>query len=342
MSDRNLLVGALACQLELITADQLASTMQLWIKRRDTRLEDLLLETDVISSTAHAFLGRLVDQYAQLHNNDFSASLASLSSVTALLPDLAEIDDVELNDSITRIRHRRGKEETKGIKAEDGSVLLSNEPRERFRIIRPHAEGGLGEVSVGEDRELKREVAVKRIKPRFSGDAESLSRFVVEAEVTGQLEHPGIVPIYSLGQSTDGTPFYVMRFIQGQSLKGGIKQYHDAMNADAPTAQLRMLLRTLLQKLVDVCQAITYAHSRGILHRDLKPGNIMLGKYGETLVVDWGLARSYQHEQPNVPGNQDDPHGPANLYRRLNRNAARHGSRHTSIHESRAGGWAAE
>src|SRR5262249_44560475 len=127
------------------------------------------------------------------------------------------------------------------------------------------------------------------IQPRLAGHAESRSRFLLEAEVTGSLEHPGIVPVYSLGQGGDGHPYYAMRLIRGESLRDAIRRYH--LGADHDPSQHPLTLRGLLGRFTVACNAVAYAHSRGILHRDLKPSNIMLGPYGETLVVDWGLAK---------------------------------------------------
>ena len=161
----------------------------------------------------------------------------------------------------------------------------------RFRILRPHARGGLGEVFVAQDEELHREVALKEIQERHADHPESRARFLLEAEITGGLEHPGIVPVYGLGQYADGRPFYAMRFIKGDSLKDAIERFHKEDARRRAASERSLELRKLLGRFVDVCDAIAYAHSRGVLHRDLKPGNVMLGKYGETLVVDWGLAK---------------------------------------------------
>jgi len=160
----------------------------------------------------------------------------------------------------------------------------------RFQIIRPHDEGGLGKVSVALDTQLDREVALKEIKPQFADDESSRLRFLLEAEITGGLEHPGIVPIYGLGASADGRPYYAMRFIRGNNLATAIRAYHeDGKEEGGPDKVVQ--LRRLLGRFLDVCNAVYYAHQRGVLHRDLKPGNVMLGEYGETLVVDWGLAK---------------------------------------------------
>jgi serine/threonine protein kinase len=135
---------------------------------------------------------------------------------------------------------------------------------------------------------------------------ESRSRFVLEAEITGGLEHPGIVPVYGLGSYADGRPFYAMRFIKGDSLKDTIERFHASGRTERDPGARTVAFRELLGRFIDVCNAIAYAHSRGVLHRDLKPGNIMLGKYGETLVVDWGLAKRVDRaaaaeEQPLRP-----------------------------------------
>src|SRR5262249_15049862 len=163
---------------------------------------------------------------------------------------------------------------------------------QRFRVLRPHAKGGLGEVFVAIDAELNREVALKQIQDGYADDPDSRSRFVLEAEITGDLEHPGVVPVYGLGTYATGRPFYAMRFIRGDSLKEAIAAFHadDALRHD-PGARSLALMK-LLRRFLDVCNAIEYAHRRGVVHRDLKPSNVMVGRYGETLVVDWGLAKA--------------------------------------------------
>jgi serine/threonine protein kinase len=168
---------------------------------------------------------------------------------------------------------------------------------ERYRVVRFHARGGLGEVHVAEDTELRRPVALKRIQERHADRPDSQQRFLREAEITGQLEHPGIVPVYGLVQGPDGQPCYAMRFIEGESLAGAIGRFHAA---GAPRFD-SLDFRQLLQRFIAVCNTIAYAHSRGVIHRDLKPDNIMLGKYGETLVVDWGLAKRCGEDDPDEP-----------------------------------------
>ena len=172
---------------------------------------------------------------------------------------------------------------------------------ERYEILHTHAEGGLGRVSLAEDRELRRNVALKQIKSRATET--SRQRFVFEAKVTGYLEHPGIVPVYSFASDEAGNPFYTMRFVDGDTLGDAIKHFHQrpadpddpvpSQHEGHPSADRynSFAFRQLLNRFVDLCNAIDYAHHRGIIHRDLKPANVMLGRFGETLVVDWGLAR---------------------------------------------------
>lgn len=158
---------------------------------------------------------------------------------------------------------------------------LTDEHPGRYSPMEVLGQGGIGVVRCALDHHLEREVAVKELKgvrDRVAGGVEA--RFVGEARVTGQLEHPGIVPVYELGRRQDGTLYYVMRRIRGQTLG-------DAMKGRGLPGRLQ-----LLPRLIDVCQAMAYAHSRGVIHRDLKPANVMLGEFGETLVVDWGLAKA--------------------------------------------------
>jgi serine/threonine-protein kinase len=165
----------------------------------------------------------------------------------------------------------------------------------RYRPIRFHARGGLGEVFIAQDAELGREVALKRIKERYQGDSSNRREFLREAEITARLEHPGVVPVHGLVQDEAGEPCYAMRFIQGESLDKPIERFHEAdKNPKRDPGERSLSLRELLNRFIAVCNTIAYAHSRGVLHRDLKPQNIMLGKFGETLVVDWGLAKSFE------------------------------------------------
>jgi serine/threonine-protein kinase len=160
-----------------------------------------------------------------------------------------------------------------------------------YRVLRLLGHGGMGEVYVADDADLRRQVAVKRLRPSGAGHADGRRRFLREAEITGGLEHPGVVPVYGLTRDADGRPSYAMRLVKGQTLQEAIRRLHDPGAARADPGPPGLLLRQLLNRFVAVCNTMAYAHSKGVIHRDLKPANILLGDYGETLVIDWGVAK---------------------------------------------------
>jgi tetratricopeptide (TPR) repeat protein/tRNA A-37 threonylcarbamoyl transferase component Bud32 len=167
----------------------------------------------------------------------------------------------------------------------------------RYALKRFHAQGGMGEVWLAEDCEINRPVALKKIR---SGRSNLRERFLLEAQITGQLEHPGVVPVHELGADENGEPFYVMRFIQGRTLEDVIEKYHGTDAGEVPREVQHL---RLLQVFINLCQTVAYAHNRGVIHRDLKPDNVMVGEYGETLVLDWGLAKvqGQEEEETDLP-----------------------------------------
>jgi serine/threonine-protein kinase len=186
------------------------------------------------------------------------------------------------------------------------SLVSDNAPHRsiRYHVLRDHAEGGLGKVSVATDVELNREVAFKEIKPRYAHDPYCRQRFASEAEITGNLEHPGIVPVYGFGELADGRMYYAMRFVRGSSLKDHIRDFHALVE---PNKFQTEAFRKLLGHFAAMCYAVAYANSRKVLHRDLKPANVMLGEYGETLVVDWGLAKPVEGDDSTTSTSSKPP-----------------------------------
>ena len=146
--------------------------------------------------------------------------------------------------------------------------------------------GGMGVVLKVKDNDLRREVAMKVIRADRRSDA-AMHSFVEEAQITGQLEHPNIVPVHELGTDADGKIYFTMKMVRGQPLSQVLRAIR---HGDADTAK-RHTLDRLLQILLKVCDAVSFAAARGVVHRDLKPENIMLGRFGEVVVMDWGLAR---------------------------------------------------
>ena len=293
--DRNLLFGILALQMDFVSREQLVAAMNAWVLAKEKPLGQILAEHGVLAADRRALLEALVAEHLKLHGNDPEKSLAAVSSAGAIKDALQQINDPGLQASLRTMPTVVAPDPYVTVAQSVGAATSSGS---RFRIVRPHARGGLGEVFVAQDQELHREVAVKQIQMRHADEPESRIRFVQEAEITGGLEHPGIVPVYGLGSYADGRPYYAMRFIRGDSLKDAIEHFHSAAGKRLSPAERSLELRSLLGRVIDVCDAIEYAHSRGVLHRDLKPGNIMLGKYGETLVVDWGLAKSV--DRPDI------------------------------------------
>jgi serine/threonine-protein kinase len=305
-TERNLLFGILAFQLNFIDRHALLAAFDRWTTDKSKPLGEVLVQLDELDSQQRQLLDALVVEHLKMNHDDCQHSLAAASSLGVVADDLRRLDDADINSCLPMIASP-----PRDDPVPCAPTLLHSSidaKASRYRIVRPHARGGLGEVFVAIDEELHREVALKEIQGRHAHDAERRARFVIEAEITGGLEHPGIVPVYGLGSYADGRPFYAMRFIKGDSLKEAIDRFHavDEPGAEHSQAGNRrqaehlqrrrqstasLEFRKLLGRLIDVCNAIGYAHSRGVLHRDLKPGNVMLGKYGETLVVDWGLAK---------------------------------------------------
>jgi serine/threonine-protein kinase len=289
-ADRHLLFGLIALQVGLIDQAQLVAAFQAWARDKARPLADLLAARGDMDADGRAAVEAMVALHLKRHGDDPEKSLAAIPAGRSTRERLAGLGDAELTGGVARVGsepaepdHDRTTTYAVGAATADG---------QRFRVLRPHAKGGLGAVFVAMDAELHREVALKEILDGHADDPVSRQRFLLEAEITGGLEHPGIVPVYGLGSYADGRPYYAMRFIRGDSLKEAIAAFHadDAPRKDAGRRSLE--LRKLLRRFLDVCNAIEYAHGRGVLHRDLKPGNVIVGRHGETLVVDWGLAKA--------------------------------------------------
>ena len=167
---------------------------------------------------------------------------------------------------------------------------LPNLEGTRYSLLKRVARGGMGVVYAAHDEKLDRRVALKVLDAPDRNN-ELSRRLIREAQVLAQLEHPGIVPVHDVGTLQDGRVFYTMKFVEGQRL-----DKHVEAVASVPD-RLRLFLR--------ICDAVAFAHARGVLHRDLKPANVMVGPFGEILVLDWGLAKILR--QPTNNGTDTDP-----------------------------------
>ena len=305
---RDLLFGLLALQIGLIDQDQLVTAFAAWSRTRGKTLAEILVERGAIDEESRALLAGMAEKQLKLHGGDLEKSLAAVALGSSTREKLAALEDADLAQSLPLV----------GSKADvdDPYRTVSPAPdttvfeRQRFQILRPHARGGLGAVYVALDGELNREVALKEILDKHADDPNpSGPSFVLEAEITGNLEHPGIVPVYGLGQSRR-RPAVLRDEVhqEGTTSKQAIERVSrrpESLKSRPGPENARSRCGTCFRRFTDVCNAIDYAHGRGVLHRDLKPGNVIVGKYGETLVVDWGLAKAMG--QSETTSRSDEP-----------------------------------
>jgi eukaryotic-like serine/threonine-protein kinase len=290
---RDLLFGLLALQNGLIDQGALFSAFAAWTRDKARSLADYLVDLGFLDAPRRAAVEAIAGLHVQALGGDATHSLAVLALGRSTRESLARAGGPDIELTLGHVGSGRGstQEDIDPELTGTSSVGTATSDGQRFRILRPHARGGLGVVFVALDGELHREVALKQILEKHADDPVSRQRFVAEAEITGGLEHPGVVPVYGLGADANGRPYYAMRLIKGDSLKDAIAQFHDDDAHEIDTGRRSLELRKLLRRFTDVCNAVDYAHSRGVIHRDLKPANIIVGKHGETLVVDWGLAK---------------------------------------------------
>ncbi len=277
-ADRNLLFGVLALQADILSPEQFINACTLWTTRKRMYLADLLIELGWITPTDKADIDRLVERKLRKYAGDAKPGLAVLSE--DVRRSLVALQDADIQCSLA------------GLPPASSTLVTVDHipgPSERYRLNRLHAAGGIGRVWLARDNELGRDVALKELRPECGDNPTLYRRFVQEARITGQLEHPGIVPIYELvQQSGNQQAFYTMRFLKGRTLSEAARTYHHKRLAGQAES---LELLNLLNSFVTVCYTLAYAHSRGVIHRDLKGNNIVLGNFGEVVVLDWGLAK---------------------------------------------------
>jgi serine/threonine-protein kinase len=315
-TDRNLLFGVLALQTDLIDAGQFAEICAAWAARKHVALAELLVERRWITPADRADVERLLQRKLRKHGGDARASLGEVAGA-AVRQSLTSLEDAAIQASLRSLPSvPAGALATADDKAwnwmaadtappgpaSSPSEDALGDPRQRYTLTRLHAKGGLGQVWLARDRNLGRDVALKEMQAATAQNRQAWVRFVEEARITGQLEHPGIVPVYELARRSDNAPpFYTMRFIRGRTLSKAIRAYFEKQ-AQGQAGPLER--NALLNVFVAVCNAVAYAHARGVVHRDLKGDNVVLGDFGEVSVLDWGLAKvvGRAEDAGEVPG----------------------------------------
>jgi PAS domain S-box-containing protein len=265
INDLNLRVVVHALQRQLIDEPQFVSACAAWAGNGGGSIAELLVERGWLSDSERSELEALVErERVEALDGDLpTLTLATSGSLDGLI-DLDELD-LDLGD-------------------------LPLTVRERITLRGLHSSGGIGEVWRAYDEVLDREVALKRLKQDQADYADNRARFLREARITGQLDHPGIVPVYDYNASEDGSRcYYTMRFLRGRTLAEVIADFH-AEREPGDDMVSGTFLR-LLGYFTSVCNTMAFAHSRGVVHRDLKGNNVIVGDFGEVIVLDWGLAK---------------------------------------------------
>jgi serine/threonine protein kinase len=297
-NDRNLLFGTIALNLNLLDNTQFARACAEWCRHKNKTMADVLERHGLLTSEDRGIVELVLEWTLRRHNGNPRASLSATADAAAR-GVLLRAADPEIRSSVPL---------TDPVVLEDAALARTVEaPPDaelRYACHEMHGEGGLGRVWKARDTRLRRWVALKEIKPiGMSGGKNRLTReeiqqrFLREAKITGQLEHPNIVPVYDLDRREDQQPYYVMKMVVGRTLRQAIAEHHQSRKEGGPDALDR---RRLLGMFLDVCNAIAYAHSRGVIHCDLKSENIILGDFGEVVVLDWGLAKVLNQPEPGM------------------------------------------
>lgn len=285
--DRNLLFGIFAVQIKGVSPNQIVEAGAAWAVDPTHSLSARLVQHGALTPSDAQLINQLVDAAIAANHGDASQALESLGGEA----------QVERTFHGSLIRRPSGGLDTRPMVFDsmfgDPAVLLSTaeERPGRYSHISEYGRGGMGRVLLVHDEQMGRDVALKELLPDSEGETRGLNspvrymtqfaaRFLQEGRITAQLEHPSIVPVYELGRRNNGTLYYTMKLVRGETLSKALKA--------CKTLEDRL---ALLGNFVDICQAIAYAHSRGVIHRDIKPANVMVGAFGETVVLDWGLAK---------------------------------------------------
>src|SRR5580698_7303654 len=259
--------------------------------------------------------------HARLTFNSFELVIEDLGSsngvfidgVQVQLPTRVRLDqEVQIGSArlFIRLREAAAKQLAEALWDKDLGLAQVREQLEekKYKVITTINRGGMGVILQARDLRIRRTVAMKVMKTSNQFSRENVLRFIDEAQLTGQLEHPNIVPVYELGIDEQGETFYTMKFVKGTTLDDVLRGIRNGKQKTIEKYPLGALL-TIFQK---VCDGVAFAHSKSVVHRDLKPENIMIGSFGEVLVMDWGLAKNMTSGRREARPEAPSPEAPVN------------------------------
>ncbi len=237
----------------------------------------------------------LIERWMLLEKQGLNITVDDLCRDTPHLVDSVK-QEIRAIQNMNRLQDKIESETSLGARDETSNHQLgrrtgTSQVTGSYQLKELLGHGGCSEVYVAVDEKLGRQVAVKFLRPDTQNIESFRDRLNREAEVTSRLNHPGVVSIYSTGQDENGLPFYVMRLVDGEPLSQAINDFHQSGSANGTTPRLESQQRKLLNHFIDVCQTIAFSHQHHVIHRDVKPANIIIGNFGETYLIDWGLAK---------------------------------------------------
>lgn len=307
-TEQDILFGVMAVQSGVVSPEQVADAQATISGGSGFGLRDQLVDSGFLSKKDAEDLSHLVEAAVKSHDGDHSATLKTFWPDDETFGDFKAAADFLSKPAIGQTV-LASEDDLKAFEAD--LVPGVKESPGRYRVKGEHARGGMGRILLVHDTYLGRDIALKELllgrgassiiekTSHIRHSMPIMARFLQEAKITGKLEHPSIVPVYELGHRSDGALYYTMKLVKGKTLGDALKE------TDGLPGRLM-----LLPHFVDLCNAMAYAHSRGVIHRDLKPGNVMVGEFGETVVLDWGLAKAM--------GTEEEPHGSLeDVYRTL-------------------------
>ncbi len=242
------------------------------------------LKTDLLADTIAAPVGSVEDAVNAM--TMLAPNSAGIATARTVGVDAEGIEPASFGRTLAPVSAANRTTVLPRIEGEGARVRLVAELKTRYEPVRMLGAGGMGEVVLVHDQDIARKVAVKRLLPEAS-DPVLLARFVDEIRTVGRLEHPNIVPIHDVGVDDQGRYFFVMKYVEGETLETVIEK----LAAGDPEYHKVYAFERRVEIFTDVLNALSYAHENGVVHRDIKPANVMVGRYGEVMLMDWGIAK---------------------------------------------------